>query len=114
MNYLYCRLAPNTAARILEKAPGSLIAGVFRRMTMNGYSLGLMRELSRDVQRVEIEQCFCCKNVATHCPEDAVVACRCGREYFKYHDITDYETFVEPVEEPSKWKSFWNRLRFKT
>lgn len=113
MNYLYGRLAKPTADRILEKAPGSLVAGVFRRTTVSDFSLNFMREQSRDVQRNQIDSCFCCKNVAVQCPEDAVVVCRCGRSYYKYHDITDYENFVE-IEEPSKWKSFWNRLRFKT
>lgn len=113
MNYLYARLTKSTADRILEKAPGTLVAGVFRRTTIKESSLIFMRELARDVRREPIDSCFCCKNVAVQCPEDAVVSCRCGREYYKYHDITDYENFVE-IEEPSKWKSFWNRLRFKT
>lgn len=110
LNLHYGKLSPELSQKINSAVKNTLAAGSYKRTEISDFSLDRMREFSSYVPAIKAKACFACSDVEVTCPEDSRVECLCGRTFFKYHDITDYDTFVER----SRWNLFWNRLFYKT
>lgn len=110
-NLHYGKLTPDLIAKLESSIPGTLAANKYRRLIATEFSLARIREFAGYADsELTVKECFACHNKEVVCPEDKRVNCLCGRTYFKYYDITDYDKFVEL----SRWNLFWNRLFFKT
>jgi hypothetical protein len=109
-NLHYGKLDKEVADRLLSKMPGTLVAGRYRTTEIATATLSIMRIHSHDAtERNTVSHCFVCSGKEITCAEHAVVECLCGRKFFKYYDITNYQDFTEQ----SRWNLFWNRLSFK-